>query len=144
MVMVLMIALAFVFLDIDPSMVFVKISMNVLTTMKTDATTTQPVSILLVVTPVNVTKVTKVMEYGVFPLVNAAKQDLTVLRMLTVLRGQVINGHVFVLMDMKVMDTRVKTLTNAPLMLIHVISLLDYARTVFHIINVLVKRVMTL
>ena len=120
-------ALAFVFLVISPSMVFVKISMNVSTTMITDVTTMPLVSILMAVTLVNVTKVTKVMEYGAFQLANVPSQVLTVLRTLTVLRGIVTNGNVFVSMDMKVMDIPAKILTNALPMLIHVTLLLGCA-----------------
>ena len=120
-------ALAYVFLDINPSTVFVKISTNVSMTMKTGVTTMPLASILLARTHVNVTKVTKVMEYGVFRLASVPSQVLTVLRTLTVLRGIVTNGNVFVSMDTKVMDIPAKTLTNAPLMLIHVTFLLDCA-----------------
>ena len=91
----------------------VKISMNVSTTMKTGVTTMPLVSILMAVTLVNVTKVTKVMEYGAFQLASVLSQVLTVLRTLTVLRGIVTNGNVFVSMDMKVMEMYVTMLMNA-------------------------------
>ena len=107
--MVSILALESVCLDIDPSTEFVKISMNASTTMKIVATTMPHVSILWAVIHVNVIKVTKAMDYGVFLLVSVVRMGITVLRMPTVLRGPVINGNVFALMDMKVMDIHVKT-----------------------------------
>ena len=107
--MVSILALESVCLDIDLSTEFVKILMNVSTMMKIVATTMPLVSILLAVTHVNVIKVTKVMDYGACLLVSVVKMGITVLRMPTVLRGPVINGNVFALMDMKVMDIHVKT-----------------------------------
>ena len=67
------------------------------------------------------------MEYGAFQLASVLSQVLTVLRTLTVLRGIVTNGNVFVSMDTKVMDIPAKTLMNALLMLIHVTLLLGCA-----------------